>query len=68
MSEIELLHDDIGGLAVHAVACVVSLARPSEVLASAITRPVAEASGVRFGPRGTHNVKGIDAPIEVYGL
>jgi class 3 adenylate cyclase len=66
--EIDLLHDDIGGIAVHATARLLSLAAPSEVLVSAITRAIAAGSGLEFVPRGTHEVKGIPAPMEVYAL
>jgi class 3 adenylate cyclase len=66
--EIELLHDDIGGIAVHATARLMALATPSEVLVSAITRAIAEGSGLQFVPRGTHEVKGIPTPMDVYAL
>ena len=66
--EVELLPGDIGGIAVHAVARIMALAGPSEVLVSAVTVGLAEGSGVAVEPAGSHAVKGLDRPIEVYRL
>jgi class 3 adenylate cyclase len=66
--EVELLPGDIGGIAVHAVARIMALAGPSEVLVSAVTVGLAEGSGVALEPAGSHVVKGLERPIEVYRL
>ena len=66
--EVELLPGDIGGIAVHAVARIMALAGPSEVLVSAVTVGLADGSGVAVEPAGSHAVKGLDRPIEVYRL
>ena len=66
--EVELLPGDIGGIAVHAVARIMALAGPSEVLVSAVAVGLAEGSGVAVEPAGSHTVKGLERPIEVYRL
>jgi class 3 adenylate cyclase len=66
--EVEPIGDDIGGVAVHAAARIMSLAGASEVLASSMSVGLAEGSGLAFESQGPHEVKGIERPIEVYRL
>ena len=66
--EVELMDGDIGGVTVHAVARIMALAEPSEVLVSSMTVGLADGSGLGFQPRGTHQVKGLDRPIEIHRL
>jgi class 3 adenylate cyclase len=64
--EVETLADDVRGIAVHATARIMAAAQPSEVLASAVTRTLADGSGVRFEPRGAHRLKGLAAELELH--
>lgn len=66
--EVEILPNDIGGIAVHAAARIMALGGPSEVIVSAGTRGLVDGSGFRWEPRGTHELKGLDQPIDVYLL
>src|SRR5687767_2915155 len=66
--EVEPMGNDIGGVAVHAVARIMALAGPSEVFASAITVSLADGSALNFEGQGLKEVKGLDRPIEVYRL
>ena len=66
--EVELLPDDIGGIAVHAVARIMTLAGPSQVLVSAVAVGLAEGSGMAVEAAGSHAVKGLERPVEVYRL
>ena len=66
--EIEILPSDIGGIAVHAVARIMSLAGPSEVLTSTATVGLAQGSGLAFEDRGLHELKGFDRPLELHRL
>lgn len=66
--EVELLPGDIGGIAVHAVARIMALAGASEVFVSAVAVGLAEGSGVAVEPAGSHAMKGLERPIEVYRL
>jgi class 3 adenylate cyclase len=66
--EIEVMPDDIGGIAVHATARIMAAAHPSEVLTSAVTRALAEGAAVRFADRGSHALKGIATPLELFAV
>ena len=57
--EIELRGDDIGGIAVHIAQRVQALARPDEVLVSRTVADLVGGSGIAFGDRGTHKLKGV---------
>jgi class 3 adenylate cyclase len=57
--EIELAHDDVGGIAVHIGARVAALAKPSEVLVSSTVKDLAAGSGLTFADRGAHRLRGV---------
>ncbi len=57
--EIELLGDDVGGLAVHIGARVSALAGPSEVWASSTVKDLTAGSGLHFEDAGEHELKGV---------
>ncbi|MEA2605750.1 MAG: hypothetical protein QOI00_507, partial [Chloroflexota bacterium] len=64
--EIELVGDDIAGIAVHIAARISSLAGPGEVLTSSTVRDLVAGSGITFEARGSHQLKGIDEEWRVY--
>ena len=66
--EVEQMGANIGGIAVHAAARIMSLAGPSEVLVSSSTRSLVDGSGMAFEPRGRHALKGFERPVEVEAL
>jgi class 3 adenylate cyclase len=66
--EVELVGSQIAGVNVHAAARIMSLAGPSQILASEIVRGLADGSGLAFGDFGRHAVKGLERPIEVVEL
>ena len=66
--EVEVLPNDIGGVAVHAASRIMALGGASEIVVSSITRGLVEGSGLRFEERGRHQVKGLERPIEVFLL
>jgi class 3 adenylate cyclase len=57
--ECELIGDDVGGIAVHIGARVVSLADPGEVLVSSTVKDLVAGSGIEFADRGGHSLKGV---------
>ncbi len=57
--EIELMGDDVGGIAVHIAARVATLAHPSEVLVSSTVKDLVAGSGIQFVDRGRHKLKGV---------
>ncbi len=60
--EVELIGDDVGGMAVNIGARIGALAAPEEVLVSSTVRELVVGSGLDFAERGTHTLKG--APDE----
>jgi class 3 adenylate cyclase len=66
--EVEVLANDIGGVAVHAASRIMALGQASEIIVSTVTRGLAEGAGLRFQERGRHQVKGLEEPIEVFAL
>jgi class 3 adenylate cyclase len=66
--EVEVLPNDIGGVAVHAASRIMALGGASEIVVSSVTRGLVEGSGLRFEERGRHQVKGLERPIEVFLL
>jgi class 3 adenylate cyclase len=57
--EIEMMGDDVGGLAVHIGARIAALAQPSEVLVSSTVKDLVAGSGLLFADRGEHELKGV---------
>jgi len=64
--EVELIGDDVGGIAVHVAARIAALAGPGEVLASRTVRDLAAGSSVEFTAAGRHELKGVPDEWEVY--
>ncbi len=63
--EIELMDDDIGGIAVHAAARIAAEAKAGEVLTSSTVRDLVSGSGLRFADRGLQQLKGFDDPYRL---
>jgi class 3 adenylate cyclase len=57
--EVELMSDDIGGIAVHIGARIAALAQPGEVLVSRTVVDLVAGSGIAFSDRDEHRLKGI---------
>ena len=57
--ECELMGDDIGGIAVHIAARIMSQAAPGEILVSSSLRDLVVGSGIGFEDRGSHELKGV---------
>ncbi|HSK92825.1 MAG TPA: adenylate/guanylate cyclase domain-containing protein [Candidatus Angelobacter sp.] len=66
--EVEVLRDDVRGVAVHATARVMSAAQPSEILTTAVTRALAEGADVGFADRGAHELRGFQRPMDLYAV
>jgi class 3 adenylate cyclase len=65
---VEVLPNDIGGVAVHTASRIMALGQASEIIVSSVTRWLVEGSDLRFEERGRHQVKGLERPIEVFAL
>jgi class 3 adenylate cyclase len=57
--EIELIGDDVGGIAVHISARVLACAEPGEVLVSGTVKDLVVGSGLEFDDRGERELKGV---------
>lgn len=64
--EVELTSDDLRGVAVHLAARIMAAAGPGEVFVSATTRELASGAEVEFVDRGSHELKGIRGPRQLY--
>jgi hypothetical protein len=66
--EIELVGDDVRGIAVHAAARILALAGPGEVLVSSTTGALIEGSGIELEDAGAHELKGLPGLRQVFRL
>lgn len=66
--EVERRGDRIGGIGVHIGARVMALAGAGEILASRTVRDLAVGSQLAFESRGTHELKGIAEPWEIFAV
>jgi class 3 adenylate cyclase len=64
--EVEIVGDDVAGLAVHIAARVAALGSAGEVLVSRTVRDLLVGSGIRFSERGTHALRGIPEEWQLY--
>jgi class 3 adenylate cyclase len=66
VGEIEMMGDDVSGLAVHIAQRVQSTAKPGEVLVSRTVTDLVAGSGINFIERGEHTLKGIPGTWHLY--
>ena len=66
--EVEVIGDDVGGLAVHIGARVMSRAGPGEVLVSSTVKDLVVGSGISFEERGTHELKGVPGEWRLFAV
>jgi pimeloyl-ACP methyl ester carboxylesterase len=64
--EIEMMGDDVGGIAVHIAARVAQRAHASEVLASSTVKDLVAGAGLRFVEQGPAELKGLSEPIRLF--
>ena len=66
--EVELVGDDIGGIAVHIAARVLAQAQAGEVLCSRTVKDLVAGAGFAFADRGTHRLKGVPERWQLYAV
>lgn len=59
IGDVQLRGADIGGIAVHASARIMSAARPGEVLVSSTLKDLLAGTGLQLADRGPHTLKGV---------
>ena len=66
--EVEIIGDDIGGIAVHVAARIAAMANAGEVLTSSTVRDLVAGSGLVFEDRGEQTLKGVPDPWRVFAV
>jgi class 3 adenylate cyclase len=66
--EVELMGEDIGGIAVHIAQRVQAFAQPGEVLVSETVPRLVTGSGIEFSDRGEHELKGVPGTWKLYAV
>jgi class 3 adenylate cyclase len=66
--EIEVLGEDIAGIAAHIAHRVQSLAGPGEVLASSTAKDLVAGSGLKFEDRGEYELKGVPGRWRLFAV
>jgi class 3 adenylate cyclase len=66
--EVELLGDDIGGIAVHLAARVLAQARAGEILCSRTVKDLVAGAGFAFTDRGRRRLKGVPDSWQLYAV
>ena len=66
--EVELVAEDVRGVAVHVASRIMDEAQPGEVLVSGVTHELLAGSSLLFESRGSHQLKGIDGERELFAL
>jgi class 3 adenylate cyclase len=66
--EVELVEDNVGGIAVHTGARVSALAGPGEVLVSRTVVDLVASSGIMFEDRGEHQLKGVPGSWRLFAV
>jgi class 3 adenylate cyclase len=64
--ELDVTDDDVGGIAVHIAARIVATAGPGEILVSRTVRDLVTGSGIALEDRGTHTLKGLSDPWQLF--
>ena len=64
--EIEIRGRDIGGIAVHAAARVMSQSQSNEVLVSRVVTDLVAGAGLKFIDRGSHELKGLPGQWDLF--
>ena len=68
VGEVRLIDGDVQGLAVHEAARIASAAQGGEILTSEVTHVLASAGGFVFEPKGERELKGIEAPRNLFAI
>ena len=64
--EIEMIGDDIAGIAVHIASRIGAIAAPGEVIVSSTVKDLSAGSGILFEDRGIHALKGVPDRWQLY--
>ncbi len=68
VGEVELVGNNVRGIAVHLAARIVAAAGSGEILVSAVTATLAAGAGYAFTDRGTHELRGLPGTVELFAV
>ncbi len=66
--EVEVIGSDLGGIAVHIAARIVSLAEPREALVSGTVKDLVVGSDLEFDDRGEHELRGVPGQWRLWAV
>lgn len=66
--EVELIGDDVAGLAVHIASRISAIAGPGEIYVSRTVKDLVVGSDLEFSDRGRHELKGVPEPWVIYAV
>jgi class 3 adenylate cyclase len=66
--EVEAREGDVAGMAVHVAARVAAVAGAGEVFVSSTVKDLVAGSGIVFGDRGEHDLKGVPEPWRLFSV
>jgi class 3 adenylate cyclase len=66
--EVELMGDDVGGIAVHIASRVCGLASGGEILVSSAVPALVAGSGIEFEPRGEYKLRGVPGTWAIHAV
>jgi class 3 adenylate cyclase len=66
VGEVQVVGDNVQGMAVHEAARIMAKAGTDEILVSEITKALASAAGLSFEDRGEFELKGIPEPRHLF--
>ncbi len=66
--EVDLVEDDIRGIAIHEASRMLGLAGSSQILVSATTAGLIRDAGIALEDRGEHELRGIDGRRQLYAV
>ncbi len=64
--EVEVIGDDIGGIAVHIAARILGCAGPGELVVSGTVKDLVVGSGIEFEDRGEQELRGVPGPWRLW--
>jgi class 3 adenylate cyclase len=68
MGEIEVMGEDVGGIAVHIAARVLATAEAGEIIVSSTVKDLVVGSGIDFEDRGEHELKGVPGAWRLFAV
>ena len=66
--EIEVMGEDVAGMAVHIAARIAARAGGGDVLVSSTVKDLVVGSGITFADRGAHDLKGVPDPWRIFAV